>query len=94
MAAEAKLQRKCILAAKKWGWKYIKIIKASENGWPDCLFFRRGVVIFVEFKAPDGITSYLQELRHWDLAMEDIPCYVIKTYEEFERVMHGNFGPK
>lgn len=82
MAGESKLEQKVRKAAKSKGWYYIKIMKASENGWPDRIFFRSGRLLFMEFKNPDTewVLSEQQGLRRGELIAEGIEYHLIDSY--------------
>lgn len=84
MAGESKLEAKVRKDARKKGWYYIKIMRASENGWPDRIFFRKGRLLFIEFKNPnkEGGLSEQQELRRDELIQEGIEYHYIDSYED------------
>ena len=56
---ESAVERKAVADAKAAGWLETKVHK---RGWPDRLFFRKRVYIWVEFKAP-GETPRENQLR-------------------------------
>lgn len=84
MAGESKLEGKVRKDARRKGWFYIKIMKASENGWPDRIFFRKGRLLFMEFKTPDGdwTLSEQQELRRKELLDNGIEYHLVDSYED------------
>jgi hypothetical protein len=84
MAGESKLEQTVRKDARKKGWYYIKIMRASENGWPDRIFFRKGRLLFMEFKNPDEpwVLSEQQGLRRQELIDNGIEYHLVDNYED------------
>jgi hypothetical protein len=50
--------------AKARGWWHTKVTSPTRRGLPDDLFVRRGVYLWIEFKAPGEEPSEQQKMRH------------------------------
>lgn len=61
MGLEKKLERRCCDVAKANGWWTRKFSSPSNRGVPDRIFLKDGKVIFLEFKAPGGQPTKLQQ---------------------------------
>jgi hypothetical protein len=88
---EAALQRKCIAYAKSQGWLGFKWASPAHRGVPDCLFFKSGSLVIVEFKSPSGKgrLSPLQEKTITDLKDKGFPVFVVNSFEYFEAILDG-----
>ena len=71
---EQQIQKKRIDQLEADGWYVIKLIKTNKNGIPDLIAVKKGEVLFVEVKKPNGIVSKLQEYR-----IKELEGYGIKT---------------
>lgn len=49
---EIAIERPASAYAESRGWFEVKIMLTSKNGFPDRLYARNGVIVFVEYKAP------------------------------------------
>lgn len=67
--------------AKKLGWLPFKFVSPSHRGVPDCIFFRKGVTILIEFKALGKKPTALQEVTIKMIRDQNIPVYVIDSKE-------------
>lgn len=73
--------------AKIRGWIHRKI---GTNGWPDQMFLRRGVVLFIEFKrAKSGRLSEQQKRRIPELREQGFTVYTIDNFEDGKRVFQS-----
>lgn len=61
MKAEAKIERAVCLWAKSQGILSFKFTSPAHRGVPDRIFFHKGKTALIEFKAPEGKLSALQE---------------------------------
>lgn len=61
------IQAPAIAYAESRGWMITKFEGGSENGWPDVVAVRKGVVVFVEFKKEGEVPKAQQALRHQQL---------------------------
>jgi len=89
MALESKIQSKIIKYAELKGWLYIKIIKASESGHADILFFKSGKTLFCEIKNDIGIQSELQKYREKQFKNEGFNYYIVRSLEEFKTIIEN-----
>lgn len=63
--------------AKRAGWKHVKQgAMGTGRGWPDQLYFQRGVYVWIEYKRPGKPLTPLQEVRHAELTAEGCHVYV------------------
>lgn len=60
---ESKIQSKIKKNLESDGWKVIKIIQLSENGYPDLMAMKNGEIVFIEVKREGCKPSPLQLLR-------------------------------
>ena len=61
---EAGVQNAVTKWAKANGWLPIRFTPSVERGWPDVLFIRNGLHVWIEFKAPGKEPEDLQQFRH------------------------------
>lgn len=82
---EAGLQKKCCEKARRQGWLAYKWSSPAHRGVPDCIFIKDGVVVFVEFKNPNGkgVLSPLQKLTCEKMVANGANVRVISSYEAF-----------
>lgn len=78
---EREIEKPAVAYAVDQGWLEIKIMRANKRGWPDRIFIRLGIVIFVEFKRPDVEPSKQQQKRHRELRAAGVKVYVIDNLE-------------
>lgn len=78
---ESKIEREASQYAESRGWTQIKIMKASKRGFPDRMYARKGVIVFVEFKKPGEVETKQQARRHDELRSEGFTVYVIDNME-------------
>lgn len=76
------VQARSVEIAESYGWLAIKLHTTNRRGWPDCLFVRRGIVIFVEFKAPGAQPTKQQLKRHNELTAKGAIVHVIDHPEQ------------
>jgi hypothetical protein len=57
---ESTIEKAVTAHAKKLGWMSLKLSGAHDRGKPDRMYLRRGVAVFVEFKAPGKLPTALQ----------------------------------
>ena len=79
---ESKVQASIRKLLKDNGWLVIKIILASENGWPDLMAMKAGRVIFFEVKRPGETSRPLQVYRRNQLHGEGIECYEVDSLKK------------
>lgn len=81
MTREIAIERPARKYAKRRGWVTTKLMRCSDNGWPDGLFIRRGRVIFIEFKAPGEGPDPIQAVRHAEIRAQGIAVFVCDNLE-------------
>lgn len=82
MTRESAIESPAKEYAKKRGWMVVKLMRCDVNGWPDCLFIRRGVVMFIEFKATGESPEPHQAKRHREIRDQGIAVHVCDSLEE------------
>lgn len=78
---ERDVQKKTREYAHRQGWRTYKWSGVNCRGVPDCIFVRRGVVIFIEFKRPGGKPSALQQRKIHDLRGQGCRVFVVDSVE-------------
>lgn len=71
------VQKPVVRYAKSLGWLAWKMKIEGINGCPDYAFMRRGVIIWIEFKAPGEKPTAQQVLRHEELRAQGFDVHVI-----------------
>lgn len=79
---ESRIEKTSRLLAEKRGWFQVKIERASINGFPDRLFIKNGVTIYVEFKNDAGVLRPEQERVIETMRQHGAKVYVVSTLEE------------
>lgn len=74
----SKYQTKLIKQFEKDGYKVLKLIRLSENGYPDLLILRDGESIFIECKEANDTLKPLQKLRIDELRKMNFKAYCIQ----------------
>lgn len=87
MGAERYLEARACRTATRAGWLCRKLKTHNNRGAPDRMFLGYGRVLFVEFKALDGILSKLQIYEHKQYAKKGITVHVIDSIEEFKALI-------
>jgi len=82
MARESVLESKSIDLAEKRGWWYRKLKWIGRRGAPDRLFVRKGVVIFVEFKAYGKEPTIQQSREHKRMRDQGLRVEVIDNIDD------------
>lgn len=80
---EADFQSEVMQYAIKRGWTADKVESKSRRGFFDCIFVRRGVVLFAEVKRDeDEEPRVQQELRHQQFREHGANIAVIDSMEK------------
>lgn len=79
---ESFIEKKVCDHAKRNGFLAYKFTSPSRRGVPDRLFIGGGRVFFIEFKAPKGRLTKLQELTIQNMKKAGAEVYVIDNIEE------------
>lgn len=80
---ESSVEAACVDLAVADGWLELKIAKSNRRGWPDRLFVKHGVYVWVEFKKLDKPPNRQQEKRHDELRAAGGAVLVIDKVENF-----------
>ena len=86
---EATIERNVTLHAKRLGWLSLKQSGAHDRGKPDRLFLRRGVAVFIEFKAPGKLPTALQNKWIKDLREAGFKATWIDNFEDGKKFFAG-----
>ncbi len=84
---EAQLEHECTKIAKADGYYDVRILKSGRSGVPDHIYLKGKRAFFVEFKTETGRLSRLQEYEIKTIKNKGIEVYVIRTIDEFKRVL-------
>lgn len=85
---ESSLQTDVMAYAVKRGWTADKVVSQSRRGFFDCIFVRRGVVLFAEIKRDvDEDLRAQQALRHKEFSEHGANIAVIQTMEQAIEVL-------
>jgi hypothetical protein len=79
---ESKIESAVCKYASDKGWLTFKFTSPGGKGVPDRIFMNRGLVFFVEFKAPGKKPSPLQENVLNKIRSCKIPVYVIDSIQQ------------
>ena len=90
---ESIIQYKITQKARQLGILCVKVDSSSSRGWPDltCVL-PNGTVLFLELKTPTGKLSRLQEHMIEKLKRNEAYVYVIRSVEEFDRLITSHGG--
>jgi hypothetical protein len=87
---ESAIEAEAVRRARRDGWLAIKqggAMTGNKRGWPDRLFIRLGVYIFVEFKRPGNSLTLIQEKRHAELREQLCAVYVCWSADECDEYL-------
>lgn len=63
---------------KKEGYKVLKLVRLSENGYPDLMLLKNGETIFIEAKEENDTLKELQKLRIDELIKNGFKALCLK----------------
>ena len=69
------------------GWWQCKFTSPTFNGVPDRLYIRNGVVIFIEYKAPDKPPTAQQLKRHREMRKHGATVYVVDNLDGAKEIL-------
>lgn len=79
---ESTIERRVCKWAQEHGWLAYKFVSPNQRGVPDRVFVSpRGVVVFVEFKAPGGKPTKLQLHEAGKLLKNQANYFLTNNYE-------------
>lgn len=87
MTREIEIERSAMEYARARGWFEAKIKSSNKNGMPDRILHRRGLTMYIEFKAPGERPTVQQLKRHRELREQGIPVHVIDNLEDAHIVL-------
>jgi Holliday junction resolvase len=80
---ESKIEGKVVKYAQEKGWLVRKYASPGQRGVPDRIFMGAGGrIIFIEFKAPNGVLSKLQEKEIEEMRARGQRVFVIDNIGE------------
>jgi hypothetical protein len=82
---ESAIEAEAVRRARRDDWLAIKqggAMTGNKRGWPDRLFVRLGVYVFVEFKRPGNNLTPTQEKRHEELREQMCLVYTCWSADE------------
>ena len=85
---ESTIEKKVTQYAQAQGWLSFKWVSPSQRGVPDRLFFRKGAMLMVEFKAPGRRPTAYQEVIHRRLKDQGFEVHIIDNVEEGKTLLH------
>ena len=78
---ESSIERAAVRKANLKGWSSIKVNSRYYKGYPDRLFWKNNVYVWVEFKGPKGILTPLQAVRIRRLARDGCQVAVCNSVD-------------
>lgn len=94
---EADLQADVMKLARVAGWRryHTRDSRRSHHGFPDLVLVRKGVLVFLELKAEDGIVT--DDQQAWLLELQQVPGVVARImrpsdWNDVERVLTSRPG--
>jgi hypothetical protein len=86
---ESAIEKAVTAHAKKLGWMSLKLSGAHDRGKPDRMYLRRGVAVFVEFKAPGKKPTALQMKWLHELRAEGFVTTWVDNFEDGKKFFAG-----
>jgi Holliday junction resolvase len=74
----SKFQTKVKKEMEAQGYKVLKLITLSENGYPDLMCLKNGAVVFIECKEKNDTLKPLQKLRIKELRDNGFEAYCLQ----------------
>jgi Holliday junction resolvase len=84
---ESKIQAKIKKYMTEKGYKVLKIIQLSENGFPDLMCLKDGEVVWIEVKSLNGIQSELQKYRQKELQKLGFKSFCVNSLEQLKEIL-------
>jgi hypothetical protein len=86
---EAKIEWAVVKYAESLGCIHRKMNGPGADGWPDRLFIcPRGIVVWIEFKAPGMLADPLQVVIIRRLKLRGQVVHVVDNTEDGKRIIH------
>ena len=83
---ESYIEKKVTSIAKQQKWLSYKWVSPSQKWVPDRLYFKDGVLIIVEFKAPKKKPTKGQQLIHDMLKQAGFTVHIINSIAQGEKL--------
>lgn len=89
MAGESKIETRSWKNAVRKGWRTVKLMRMSENAWPDRLYVRGPPlrVVLIEYKDDGEPPTAQQALRHTQLRALGLEVYVCDSVEKSDAIL-------
>ena len=84
---ESVVEKKVTDFAKAHGWLSYKWVSPSQRGVPDRMYFRKGSLLLIEFKAPGKKATPYQEAIHRRLAAVGFTVHIIDDIEKGKELL-------
>jgi len=84
---ESVVEKKVTDYAKSQGWLSFKWVSPSQRGVPDRLYFRKGSLVIVEFKAPGKKATPYQQSIHKRLLAAGWTVHIIDDIEKGKELL-------
>lgn len=78
---ETAIKYHCTKWLERKGWIAFRLRTPDGSGWPDNFYIRRGKVLFIEYKTPQGTLSDIQRLRINQIQDQGFEVLVIDSWE-------------
>ena len=86
---ESTIERAVNKYARSLGWLAYKVTSPSNRGVPDSIYFKAGITLLIEFKAPGKQPRPLQLAHIEKLKSQLIPVYVIDDVEKGKGIFNA-----
>jgi len=86
---ESLIEKKVSDYAKLLGWLTYKFTSPQNRGVPDRIYFREGVTLLIEFKAPGKTPTKLQQSHIKKLKDQLINVYVVDSIEQGKDIFNA-----
>jgi Holliday junction resolvase len=79
---ESRVERTVNEYARGRGWLAFKWVSTSQRGVPDCIYFKDGECLMIEFKAPGNRATPYQNAIHRKLKEHGFHVYVVDNIDQ------------
>lgn len=90
MAEIAHVQNPVIKHGRGNGWLVHRMQFIGRRGCPDAWFFKVGILLIIEFKAPGKSATLQQTKRHNELRAQGFKVFVIDSAAEGKRLLDAH----
>lgn len=85
---ESKIEKQIVDHAKSLGWHVLKFVSPSKRGVPDRIFFKSGIVLFMEIKKEGEPPRRQQIKRLKELNDQNIPAFVVDDIDQGKKIIN------